>query len=301
MWPAVKREYSQENFRRRVGDLSWPKWRPSKIVWHNTAAPTLAQWIKSADEDRANGLVPGISRIRSLEQFFRDNNHWSGCPHLFIANDFIWEMNPLDAPGVHTPSWNGTSIGIETIGDWDIENDDTGEGLKVKQNTIFATAILCAAIGLEPTSGEVDHNHNTSGTIFLHKQDWKTTHDCPGAHMAIEKAAMIAEVADLMGGGEHDAGAVAAATPRDPAAVVPVPLEQPAERHGVTTSGDLNLRRGPGVTNESMGALPKDLDLVILSEAANGSTPWMQVRTPAGYVGWVSGRYVSETKTGGLR
>jgi hypothetical protein len=37
-WPAVKREFTQESFRRYVAGLSWPSWRPSKIVWHNTAA-----------------------------------------------------------------------------------------------------------------------------------------------------------------------------------------------------------------------------------------------------------------------
>lgn len=280
MWPAINAEYTQENFRRRVADLQWSKWRPNKIVWHNTAAPTLQQWIKSADEDRAAGRVPGITRIRNLEAFFRDNNGWSGCPHLFIANDFIWEMNVLTSPGVHSPSWNGTSIGIEMIGDYDIEQADSGEGLKVKQNTIFATAILCAAIGLEPASGEVSASHVTSGTIFLHKQDWKTTHDCPGKFMAADKAEMIAEVAGMMGGGDaHD----------DP------PSPAVAPQSGVTTIDGLSFRRGPGVTNEATGLLPKGTKLTILSTAANGSDLWLQVRTPAGYTGWVSGRYVSIT------
>jgi len=284
MWPSINAEYTQENFRRRVSDLSWSKWRPSKIVWHNTAAPTLAQWIKSADQDRANGLVPGITRIRNLEAFFRDNNHWSGCPHLFIANDFIWEMNVLTSPGVHSPSWNGTSIGIEMIGDYDTEQADSGEGLKVKQNTIFATAILCSAIGLEPTSGEVDARHNTSGTIFLHKQDWKTTHDCPGKHMADDKTEMIAEVAGLMVGGDaHDIG---------------TPGLTPTPRNCITTIDGLSFRRGPGVTNESTGTLPKGTKLIILAEAPNGADTWYQAKTPAGYIGWVSGRYV-QILTGG--
>lgn len=296
MWPAVKKAYTQEEFRLRVAELTWPKWRPSKIVWHNTAAPSLAQWIKTANDDRAKGLVPGITRIGNLEIFFRDNNHWSGCPHLFIANDFIWEMNVLTAPGVHTPSWNGTSLGFELIGDYDTEEADSGEGLKVKQNAIFATALLCSAIGLEPTSGEVDHNHNTTGTIFLHKQDYKTTHDCPGAHMARDKADMIAEVAGLMDGGEHDAHAVATVIQTGQ---MSHPSTSPlVDQHGITTEAGLSFRRGPGVTNESTGTLPKGTDLVILSEAKNGSDSWLQVKTPAGYTGWVSGRYV-QIKTGG--
>ncbi len=277
MWPAINAEYTQEQFRRRVADLTWSKWRPSKIVWHNTAAPTLAQWIKTADDDRAAGRIPGITRIRNLEAFFRDNNGWSGCPHLFIANDFIWEMNVLTSPGVHSPSWNGSSIGIEMIGDYDAESADVGEGLAVKQNTVFATAILCSALGLEPTNGVVDASHNTTGTIFLHKQDWRTTHDCPGKNMAVDKAEMIADVTGLMGGGDaHDMGGPTA----------------PTIKSGTVLVDNLSFRRGPGVTNEATGALPKDTYLTILSEAKNGSDTWLQVKTPAGYTGWVSGRYV---------
>lgn len=279
MWPSINSEYTQDKFRRRVADLSWAKWRPSKIVWHNTAAPTLAQWIKTADEDRAAGRIPGITRIRNLEAFFRDNNGWSGCPHLFIANDYIWEMNVLTSPGVHSPSWNSTSIGIEMIGDYDAEAADTGEGLKVKQNTVFATAILCEAIGLEPTSGTVDASHGTHGTIFLHKQDWKTTHDCPGKHMADDKAEMIAGVASLMSGGDaHDIGGVSGP-----------PI---APKSGVATIDDLNVRRGPGVANEAIGSVPKGTKLSILANAANGADSWLQVRTPFGSTGWVSARYV---------
>lgn len=282
-WPAVKQAFVQDDFRRYVAGLSWSSWRPSKIVWHNTAAPTLAQWIKSADADRAAGRVPGTTRIQNLENFFRFDNHWSGCPHLFIANDFIWVMNPLTAPGVHSPSWNGTSIGIEMVGDFDREDDDAGEGLKVKQNTIFATAILCSALGLEPGSGSVDRaTGKTTGTIFLHKQDPKTTHDCPGKNIAQDKAQMIADVVDLMGGGEHDPHADVEAAPK-PA----------AERHGITTIGDLSFRRGPGVNNESTGSLAKGVSLAVLAEAQNGSSTWLQVRTPAGHIGWVSGRYVT--------
>lgn len=291
MFPAVKLNFDQEGFRQYVKAVNWPKWRPNKIVLHNTAAPSLAQWIKSANEDRAKNLVPGISRIKSLETFFRDNQGWSGCPHLFIANDFIWVMNPLTAPGTHSPSWNSTSIGIECIGDFSKEDDDSGEGLKVKQNAIFAMAILCDAIGLEPSNGEILKG-SAVGTIFLHKQDPKTTHDCPGEDMARDKLAMIQEAAELMSGGEHDAHAVAevikSGTPPTPVLTKP--------RHGIVTTNGLNFRKGPGVNNESRGHLDKGVHVEILGEAPNGTTSWLQVKTPAGYIGWVSARYVEESK-----
>ncbi len=288
MWPAVKIGLGQEDFRQYVGKLNWSGWRPNKIVWHNTAAPSLAQWIKSAEADRIGGLVPGISRIKSLEAFFRDNNHWSGCPHLFIANDLIWVMNPLTAPGVHSPSWNSTSIGIEMIGDFGVEDDDAGAGLNVKLNTVFVTAVLCSAIGLDPTFGEVDEHHRTSGTIFLHKQDWATIHDCPGAHIAKDKAAMVVAVAGLMSGGEHNSDSVAAVIGGQ------APPPPPTTWQGRTKIAQLNLRKGPGAMNASMGALPLGLSLVVSGEAKNGTTTWLRVTTPAGYTGWVSGAFVEK-------
>ncbi len=269
-WPAVKRGFNQESFRLYVESLRWAGWRPSKIVWHNTAAPSLAQWIKSAQADLAKGLQPGISRINSLENFFRDNNHWSGCPHLFVANDFIWVMNPLTAPGVHSPSWNSTSIGIEMIADFDREDPESGEGLKVKNNTIFATAILCSAIGIEPTD-----------SIFWHRQDPKTTHACPGEKIIGDKQSMIESVADLMTGGEHSA------QPDEPAPT-------PPERNGFTTVADLAFRRGPGVDNPSTGSLPIHTRLTILDQAPNGTSTWLKVRSPAGYIGWVAGKFVKQ-------
>jgi hypothetical protein len=276
MWPAVKQAFTQEEFRKYVDAQQWTKWRPDKVVWHNTAAPSLAQWIKSANQDKANGAVPGSTRIKNLEAYFRDNNGWSGCPHLFVANDYIWVMNPLTAPGVHSPSWNGTSFGIEMIGDYSTEDDDSGAGLAVKNNTIFATAVLCNALGIDP-----------SKQIFLHKQDPKTTHDCPGHNIAKDKFDMIASVSALMAGGEHN--------PSDVSQVIEgeVPGPKPVV-HGRTTVGDLNFRTGPGIDNPVVGTLPKGVLLEILDTAKNGTTSWLRVKTPAGYIGWVSGQYVQK-------
>ncbi len=280
MWPAVKKAFNQEGFRQYVQGLPVSKWRPSMIVWHNTAAPSLAQWIVSADRDRVAGLTPGITRIGNLEAFFRDNNGWSGCPHLFIANDAIWVMNPLTAAGVHSPSWNSISFGIEMIGDFDKEDDDLGQGLSVKNNGIFATAVLCEVFGIDPAT-----------RIMLHKQDPKTTHDCPGKNMAVDKAKMIATVEGLMSGGEHNSDDVGAVI----GGQAPPPPPKPWE--GKTKIGQLNLRKGPGVMNESMGMLPNGLLIIVSGEAKNGTTTWLRVTTPAGYTGWVSGAFVERIGT----
>lgn len=279
-WPAVKRGFSQEAFASYLKTITWPSWRPSRICWHNTASPSLEQWQKSAAADLANGIVPGLTRIKNLEAYFRDQNHWSGAPHLFIAPDLIWVFNPLDAPGVHSPSFNATSIGIEMVGDFDKEDDETGDGLKVKNNTIFATAMLCSAIGIEPTDGQVDPKTKVAmGAIFIHRQDPKTTHDCPGAHIAQDKQAMILSVQGLMGGGEHNDAAPDFSKPY---------------RMAITKIGGLNLRSGPGVANAAIALLPINTKLEVLSEAKNGSTGWLLVLTPQNVKGWVAANYVKE-------
>lgn len=279
MWPAVKLHFEQEPFRKYVEQQQFLRWRPSKIVWHNTAAPSLAQWIKSANEDRAKGQVPGITRIRSLEYFFKSINHWPGCPHLFVANDFIWVMNPLIAPGTHSPSFNKNSIGIEMIGDFSKEDDDFGEGLRVRKNTIFATSILCNTLGLDPQE-----------SIVLHKSDPETTHDCPGKDVADDYMQMIREVEALESGGDHN--------PEDIANIiggVVVPSTY-IDWIGRTTTGGLNFRKGPGAVNESIGELPKGLIITVTDEAKNGTTVWLRAKTPAGYTGWVSGKYVERIR-----
>lgn len=279
MWPAVKQGFTQEEFRKYVHDLPASKWHPSMIVWHNTAAPSLAQWEKSAIADRAAGRKPGITRIGNLETFFREDNHWSGCPHLFIDEDLIWVMNPLTAPGVHTPSWNSISLGIEMVGDFATEDDDHGAGLRVKQNTIYATAVLCEAFGIPVVSGEIISKRplKWSGNIFLHKQDPATEHDCPGEHIAVDKEKMILAVQDLMTGGEHQTSDG------------PIPI-----RAGVVTINNLNFRTGPSASSAATGTLYKGIVLEILAEAANATTKWLKVKTPAGHIGWVAGKYIEE-------
>lgn len=276
-WPAVKRKFGQEEFRRYVAGLAWGPWRPSKMVLHNTAAPSWAQWEEKAAEDRKAGRVPGVTRIASLENYFRNERKWGGCPHLFIPDDGIWVMNPLTLPGTHTPSWNHNSIGIEMVADFSREDDDSGPGLKVKLNTVFAVAVLCETFGLTPSSN----------TIKLHKDDPKTTHDCPGRDFAQDYDLVIAAVQDLMEGGDLD---------HDELAHLEKPVVFKPLRLGVSAANGLNFRRGPGVNNESVGQLAKGVRFEILDEAPNGTTKWLQVKTPAGYVGWVAGKYVNEVK-----
>lgn len=268
-WPAVKEGFTQEQFRQYVAGLTWTGWRPSLIVWHNTAAPTIAQWNATADRDQAEGFKRGMTRINNLETFFHKQRGWSGAPHLFIAPDLIWVFNRLDRPGVHSPSWNSISWGFEMVGDFEREDPNSGDGFRVKTNCIFATAILCEAVGLHPSLG----------TIKLHREDPRTTHACPGSKIVSQKEDMVKSVAGLMEAGDH------------------IEIEDeaplPFERLGTVLVDDLNVRTGPGVANEAVTSLYRGQKITVLGEARNGSTVWLKIRTPLGYAPyWVAARYV---------
>jgi len=204
--PIVGKAFNLVELKKYINGLSFNAWKPSVIVWHNTALPTIEQWEKSYRDDIKKKLEPGITRIKSLENFFKNNQGWPSAPHFFVYKDKVWAFTPANKKGTGSPSWNGNGIHIEMIADFSKEDDETGSGLLIKKNTIALTAMLCDKIGLKPESGEVVSRtpFRTTGTIFLHKQDPKTTHDCPGKNIAVDKEAMVDSVAEYMGhGGEH--------------------------------------------------------------------------------------------------
>ena len=99
-WPAVKKAFTLLELKKYIDSLVFV-WKPSLIVWHNTALPTIEQWEKSAQQDRANNLVPGITRINNLEHFFRSQG-WSAGPHFFVWKDVVWAFTPANKKGVHS-------------------------------------------------------------------------------------------------------------------------------------------------------------------------------------------------------
>ncbi|MBX6363990.1 MAG: N-acetylmuramoyl-L-alanine amidase [Gemmatimonadetes bacterium] len=175
---VVGRGFTAEEFDRYVRSLTFPAWRPRFVVVHNTQVPMLAEWHRVPPERRMLGFVT----------YYRDEQRWSGGPHLFIADDRIWVFTPLTVPGVHSPSWNAVSLGVELVGDYDHEPMSPD----VWSNAVQALATLHDALGLDP------------GTLRFHKEDPKTTHTfCPGR--AVDKAALIAAIRAEMASdaGEH--------------------------------------------------------------------------------------------------
>ncbi len=179
----VGSSFSADGFDSYCHALHWTQWRPSFIVLHNTAIPSLAQ--------RPDGLTK--QHIQNLEGFYRDTQKWSAGPHLFIDDRQIWVFTPLTVSGTHSPSFNKIALGIEMLGNYESESFTETRGLNVRRNAIAAVATLSAVLGLDPE------------TMRLHKEDERTTHKtCPGRN--VDKANFIADVKGLMAerhSGEH--------------------------------------------------------------------------------------------------
>lgn len=178
----VGKSFSPADFDTYCHGLQWVAWRPSFIVLHNTAIPTLAQC--------PNGLT--LQHIHNLETFYRDTQGWKAGPHLFVDDLQIWVFTPLTVSGTHSPSWNKLALGLEMLGDYSKEAFDSGRGLAVRKNAVAAMATLCAILGLRADS------------MKLHREDPLTTHACPGQN--VRKLEVIQEVEDLIisrHAGEH--------------------------------------------------------------------------------------------------
>jgi len=180
----VGQGFTAKEFSQYVALVPFSAWRPQFVVLHNSAIPKLADWH----------AVPGNVRMQNLENFYKNVQHWSAGPHLFVADDLIWVFTPLNVPGVHSPSWNLISWGVEMVGDYEVEPF----GATVRANAVSALATLHATVGLDPT------------TLRLHKEDPRTTHNCPGKNVV--KADIIQSVQEALassGPGEHVPGATA--------------------------------------------------------------------------------------------
>lgn len=159
-------------------------WSPRFVVVHNTAPPDLrmyAQWV-------AGKKWTGEQWMINLSHFYAGKG-WSGGPHLFVTPDKIWALTPLSVPGVHSPSWNRVSAGVETVGDFETDPFD-GE---IRTNLVGTLALLHAHFDMDPADFRLGQHG-----LHLHREDPLTTHrTCPGRHVV--KSELVEEVVAEMG------------------------------------------------------------------------------------------------------
>lgn len=156
-----------------IAALELKTWRPSLVVIHHCAAPSLAQ--------RPVGWVP--QHMLNLQDFY-EKKGWSAGPHIFTDEDEAWLFSPLDARGVHAVSFNATGWGIEMLGDYDSEDPWSGRGLKVLTTAAEVAAILLRKIGRDETA------------IRFHRDDPKTSKTCPGRK--VDKDRFVKLVRDFL-------------------------------------------------------------------------------------------------------
>ena len=177
-FPSGNKSFLPAGFAVYVAALSLPdtaRWAQF-ITLHNTAPPTL--------RERPNGFSP--QNMADMADFYAGKG-WHAGPHLFIDDTYIHVFSDLRHTGVHTPSWNHCSWGIEQLGDYDTDDYNAGRGALVKNNAVAAIAILSHFRGLDTHS------------LRLHKEDPATTHrDCPGSSCADRKAEIMQAAHDYV-------------------------------------------------------------------------------------------------------
>ena len=201
---ANPRHYTRDEFRALVDGLSWDKgWRPKFPTLHNTAVPSLAQWL-------AYGATSKERWGANLNHYYQGMG-WHSAVHLVCCPDYIWNLCDLEADGVNVSCWNRITIGIEMVGNFEVGGDDptTGEGAKVIANAVSALAILSRKLGWN-----IGTLVRGIGGLHFHRECLRDGHPCPGSR--VNKADILARVLAEM-----------AAVGGDVAAPAPIPAPQP--------------------------------------------------------------------------
>lgn len=153
--------WSLDTFKEYLTNLTKPSWCKA-ICMHHTAAPSLAQ--------RPKGLF--AQHIKNIQDFYMQKG-WKSGPHLFIDEDQIFGMTPLTLQGIHAASFNSYAIGIEVLGDYDLEFCDRGRGLECWKTAAATVKILTEWLDIP-----IQQNK-----ILFHRDDPKTRKTCPGTRV----------------------------------------------------------------------------------------------------------------------
>lgn len=242
----VGQAFDREGFEDYVRGLTLSAWRPRFCVVHNSGVPMFREWHR----------VPGQARMRALERYYRDEQKWSAGPHLFVADDFIWVFTPLTTQGVHAPSWNEVSWGVETVGDWNTETIPTS----LYQNAVVALAALHRKISQSPS------------TMRFHREDPLTTHKvCPGSNLQkgpLVEAVGARLVAAGSGSPQSDFGDVTGGSSST--------ASRPVLRQGDSGQAVMDLQRELGMTSLGFGLGkfgPRTKAAVIAFQKSQGLAP----------------------------
>lgn len=176
------------------GHLAAMQWngsfQPKYGCLHNTSVPDQATYRKWV----AAGRPTMEQWLRNLASYYAGMG-WKSMPHAFVLPDGRIGLGaPFNVKGTHTPSWNGFSIGVETLGEFERE---AWVNTPVERATVALFGELCLRLNWQP-----DQYIRGVRGIHFHKEDPGTTHrSCPGRN--VDKVTFVQKVLAYMG----DAGA----------------------------------------------------------------------------------------------
>lgn len=156
----VGRVWTAEGLADYLKDLPRPAWCKG-VTLHHTAVPSLVQ--------RPAGFK--LNHIKNLEHFYRNEKGWSAGPHFFVDEDQCWGLSHPSEPGVHASSFNRDCIGLEILGNYDVEDAETGRGLACWTMAAAVTKVLLDWLGLSANEQ----------TVRFHRDDPATPKQCPGS------------------------------------------------------------------------------------------------------------------------
>lgn len=153
---------------------------PTFVVLHHTSLPD-ASWgkLKTGSWDAGElGLSSELIYRKRLGQLtavmrYYARKSWDRGPHLFIDDRWIWLFSPMDGPGIHARTGNGTetsfSVGIEVVGHF----------AKKRWPKTIETLVGGAVATLQRKLGtfELAHAHGAGG-LSSHREWGKPA--CPG-------------------------------------------------------------------------------------------------------------------------
>jgi hypothetical protein len=160
-------------------------WNPVGVTWHNTAAPSLAQWDAYPDAVKA-------AWGDNYDHYCRFDQGWHSGPHFCGTPDKSFVLCEPRADGVHCRCNNETHFGVETVGDFRSGGDDplSGRGLASMRASANIIAALCKRMGWAPRD-----------VITFHRDCPRDHHPCPGDRVKDDWAIGLVETALVALGG----------------------------------------------------------------------------------------------------
>src|SRR5882757_7730885 len=192
MWKNFDgKPYARDQLAAHIGSLDFSRWRrkdgsigkPSFIVLHNTSEPTIKLWQSWSNATRQQ-------YIYNVQHMYEVDDRWHGGPHFFVPPDpdiCAYGFNDPMSAGTHASCFNNNSIGIEMVGEFNVEAFDSGPGALVGSNAIYLMALLHKQASLVPEP----YVYGKSGLHF-HIECRADNHDCPGK--LVHKADIVARV-----------------------------------------------------------------------------------------------------------